>query len=167
MKQDRDVPDTVRRATRLYVDNRAALDRAWAALPPTLLHGDCHLGNTYRRPDGSAGIYDWQNLHRMNGLRDFAYLLTASVPTALRQKAERDLLARYLGTLADAGAGAETPTADAAFDTYRLLAIDGWISAFATAAIGGMQDDVIETSLQRAMQTLVDLDTEAALRAAI
>lgn len=28
--------------------------------PPTVLHGDAHVGNTYRLPEGRLGFYDWQ-----------------------------------------------------------------------------------------------------------
>jgi len=168
MAQDREVPDVVRRLTKTYVRNQPALVKVWEAMPMTLCHGDTHLGNTFSNPDGTAGIYDWQVFHKMNGLRDVAYFLMHSVPTGLRRNDEKQLLERYLARLADEGAGSEAPTLAEAFDTYRLLTIDGWIIIVFTLAAGGMQpDDRMEVTAVRAINTLVDLDVEHALQAAL
>lgn len=168
MQQDRIVPEPVRRLTKNYVQNQAALTRVWEAMPHTLCHGDTHLGNTYANADGSAGIYDWQVFHRMNGLRDFAYFMMHSIPTELRRAEEKNLLERYLQVLADSGAGSEAPSFAEAWDTYRLLTVDGWIAIVFTLAAGGMQPtDRMEVTAVRAINTLVDLDVESAVRAAV
>ena len=168
MAQDRVVPEPVRRLTKDYVQNQARLSRVWQAMPQTLCHGDTHLGNTYANADGTAGIYDWQVFHRMNGLRDFAYFLMHSIPTELRRAEEKSLLERYLQVLADSGAGADVPSFAEAWDTYRLLTVDGWIAIVFTLAAGGMQpDDRMEVTAVRAINTLTDLDVEQAVRSAI
>lgn len=168
MAQDRVVPEPVRRLTKTYVQNQDTLTRVWEAMPQTLCHGDCHLGNTYGNADGSAGIYDWQVFHRMNGLRDFAYFLMHSIPTDLRRAEEKNLLERYLQVLADSGAGADVPSFAEAWDTYRLLTVDGWIAIVFTLAAGGMQpDDRMEVTAVRAINTLMDLNVEEAIRAAV
>ncbi|MBF6149517.1 phosphotransferase [Nocardia nova] len=168
MKQDRVVPDPVRRLTKNYVQNQPALVKVWESMPQTLCHGDCHLGNTFSNPDGTAGIYDWQVFHKMNGLRDFAYFMMHSIPTELRRAEEHNLLRRYLHGLAEAGAGSEAPSFDEAFDTYRLLTVDGWIAIVFTLAAGGMQpDDRMEVTAKRAINSLLDLDVERALAAAL
>lgn len=168
MKQDREVPDAVRRLTKTYVQNQPALTRLWESMPPTLCHGDTHLGNTYANADGTAGIYDWQVFHRMNGLRDFAYFLMHSIPTDLRRREEKNLLARYLQVLADSGAGSEAPSFAEAWETYRLLTVDGWIAIVFTLAAGNMQpDDRMEVTAVRAINTLTDLDVEQAISAAL
>jgi hypothetical protein len=166
LRQHPDLPPTVRRLTQFYVDNRAAMDRAYESLPATLTHGDPHLGNTFTRADGTSGIYDWQIIHKMNGIRDFAYHMGHSVPTQLRRTEEKNLLSRYLDRLAEAGG--EAPSFAEAFDIYRMLAMESWIATYTTIAIGGMQEDhVMERTMDRCVTTLVDLDTEAALRAAV
>lgn len=166
MAQDREVPAAVRRLTKQYVENQPTFVRVWESLPPTLCHGDCHLGNTFANPDGTAGIYDWQVFHKMNGLRDFAYFMMHSVPTELRRSEEKRLLERYLAGLADAGAGHEVPDFATAFDLYRVLTIDGWIAIVFTLAAGGMQpDNRMEVTAVRAVNTLVDLDVESAIAA--
>jgi hypothetical protein len=166
MKQDREVPDSVRRLTKTYVDHQDVYVKVWESMPMTLCHGDTHLGNTFANPDGTAGIYDWQVFHRMNGLRDVAYFLMHSIPTELRRAEEENLLRRYLAGLAEAGAGSEVPSYDEAFDRYRLLTIDGWIAIVFTLAAGGMQpNDRMEVTAVRAINTLMDLDVEKAIDA--
>lgn len=168
MAQDREVPDSVRRLTKMYVQNQPALVKVWEAMPQTLCHGDDHLGNTFSNPDGTAGIYDWQVFHKMNGLRDVAYFLMHSVPTSLRRSHEKPLIERYLHGLAEHGAGNEVPSLSEAFDTYRLLTIDGWIIIVFTLAAGSMQpDDRMEVTAARAINTLMDLDVESAIAAHI
>ena len=166
MKQDREVPKSVRRLTKDYVQNQDTFVRVWESMPMTLCHGDTHLGNTFSNGDGTAGIYDWQVFHKMNGLRDVAYFLMHSIPTELRRAEEQNLIRRYLAGLADAGAGSEAPSYDEAFDAYRLLTIDGWIAIVFTLAAGGMQpDDRMEVTAVRAINTLMDLDVEKAITA--
>lgn len=168
MKQDREVPDVVRRLTKTYVQNQPALVRVWESMPQTLAHGDSHLGNTYGNPDGSAGIYDWQVFHKQNGLRDIAYFLSTSVPIELRRAEEKNLIARYVEHLAAAGAGAHAPSFEEAFDAYRLLTIDGWIAIVFTLAAGGMQPTArMEVTAVRAIAALQDLDVEQALTAVL
>jgi len=75
-------------------------------------------------------------------------------------------LGRYLAGLAEAGAGHEAPSLAEAFETYRLLSVDGWIAIVFTLAAGGMQpDDRMEVTAVRAINTLLDLDVESALAA--
>lgn len=168
MKQDREVPDAVRRLTKTYVQNQPALVKVWEAMPQTLAHGDTHLGNTYGNPDGTAGIYDWQVFHKQNGLRDIAYFLGTSVPIEVRRAEEKNLIARYLHGLAEAGAGSRTPSFEEAFDAYRLMTVDGWIAIVFSLAAGGMQpDDRMEVTAVRAIAALQDLDVEQAINAAI
>lgn len=168
MKQDREVPDAVRRLTKRYVENQQALIKVWEAMPVTLAHGDCHLGNTYGTAEGGAGIYDWQVFHKMNGLRDLAYFLMHSIPTELRRAEQENLVRRYLDVLAASGAGSGAPSYAEALDAVRLLAVDGWIAIVFSLAAGGMQpDDRMEVTAERAVASLLDLDTEAAIDAVL
>lgn len=167
-KQDRAMPASTRRATQFFCDNRAALDRAWEALPYTLVHGDCHMGNTYRTTSGAAGIYDWQNIHKMNGLRDVAYYTIQALSPEARRTHQQSLLEIYLDALAENGAGSQAPSYAEAYDSYRMVAFDGWLAAYSTLAIGGLQDEAaVEICFDRCATALDDLDTEQALRAAV
>jgi Ser/Thr protein kinase RdoA (MazF antagonist) len=160
-----DVPIEVKRLTSYYLDNQDALDKVWEAWPPTFCHGDTHAGNTYVRADGTAGIFDWQQPHKMNGMRDVTYFIGWSLDPATRRAAEKDLISRYLERLAEHGVD-ETPTLSEAFELHRLLMVDAWNSAWAPLAIYNEDQDLCDRLLRRFTETLLDLDTAQALRAA-
>lgn len=67
------------------------------------VHGDCHIGNSFNTPDGSAGFLDWQSTMHSFWAHDFSYFLITSLSIADRRHSERDLLDVYLRTLADRG----------------------------------------------------------------
>jgi len=100
--------------------------RALAAGPCTLLHGDTHLGNTHLLPDGSGGFLDFQLAVRGHWASDVAYLLATGLAPEARREHERDLLASYLEALHRHGV-ARPPTADEAWQTYRLAVIWGLV----------------------------------------
>jgi aminoglycoside phosphotransferase (APT) family kinase protein len=74
-----------------------------AALPPTVAHGDVHLGNWYRTHDGRMGLGDWQAVARGHWSRDLAYVLATALAIEDRRAWERDLVERYLDALSRAG----------------------------------------------------------------
>src|SRR3546814_21034212 len=47
--------------------------------PLCLVHGDAHLGNSYRRPDGDRIWFDWQIVRKGRPWRDYSYLDRTSV----------------------------------------------------------------------------------------
>lgn len=107
---------------------RARHDELWDCLgasmrelshgcPVTLLHGDPHVGNTYRTGDGRMAFTDWQVVMRGGWAYDFAGAIASSLTIEDRRAWERDLLAFYLDALARAGGVA--PRFDKAFDLYR------------------------------------------------
>lgn len=94
-----------------------------AALPHTLVHGDCHAGNIFRTADG-PGLIDWQLLQRGNWALDVAYHIASVLPIELAEKEEKRLLADYLDRAA--GYGCETPDLEAAHQLYRAAAVWGF-----------------------------------------
>lgn len=71
------------------------LQQHQATLPQTLCHGDTHIGNTYRLPDDTGGLFDWQLASQGFCLHDISYLLATGLSVAERRAHERDLLAYY------------------------------------------------------------------------
>jgi hypothetical protein len=166
--QKYDVPPAVRRVMALHVRHGAELAALWESLPPTLCHGDTHLGNTFRTDDGVSGLFDWQEVHRMNGLRDVAYFIASAFAPAERARHERDLLGLYLETAAEAGAGGSLPTSSRAWDMYRLLLIDAWRSIWASLALMPVQTDGLdELLIARHCAYLLELDVDQAVRSAL
>ena len=163
-----DVPEPVRRLTRFHLANREAFWRIWEAMPPTLCHGDTHIGNTFRTADGTSGLFDWQEVHKMNGIREVAYFIAWAFTPENRRSYEKDLLERYLKVVADSGVGSETPNMSKAFDLYRLMMIDAWTSVWASLGLMKVeQEGLAETLLERQYAVLLDLDVEQALHAAL
>ena len=100
-----------------------ALARADAALPATLLHGDCHAGNVYRTADG-LGLVDWQLLQRGNWALDVAYHICAVLPVDRAVAGEWDLLDHYLETAR--GLGVAVPGRAEARAHYRAATVYGY-----------------------------------------
>jgi len=163
-----DVPDDVREIIRLHVAHAGELSAVWESLPSTMCHGDTHIGNTFRTTDGRSGLFDWQEVHRMNGLREIAYFIASAFTPEQRRAQEHELLAVYLDTLAAAGLGPAVPSPGQAFDLYRLMMLDAWRSVWASLALMPVQqDDLAEVLIERHCGHLLDLDVVGAVRAAL
>lgn len=161
-----DVPLEVRQLTALYLRNKSALERVWERLPPTLCHGDTHAANTFLRVDGSVGIFDWQQPHRMHGMRDVSYFIGWSLDPATRRMREHELISRYLEGLRCRGVS-DTPTHAEAFRLHRLFMIDAWNSVWPALAMYNDDKALEDRLLGRLCETLLDLETADALRSVL
>jgi hypothetical protein len=99
--------------------------------PQTLLHGDTHIGNTYRMRDGSGGLLDWQLCVRGYVMHDVTYLINTSLSIDLRRKYERELIAFYRDRLQRYGI-ANPPDMDTLWLEHRYACVwpvhIGWLS---------------------------------------
>jgi Phosphotransferase enzyme family len=146
-----------RRLADLTIARPADVAALLAAGPPTLIHGDPHLGNLFM--DGHvAGFFDWGMVWRATGMRDVAYVLGNSTPTDARREHERDWLRVYLDVLR---ASRIDLTFDDAWQQYRLLVAYAWNSATSTAAMGSRWQaiDVGRGGMGRATAAIEDLET--------
>lgn len=73
------------------------------ALPTTLVHGDCHIGNTYVLPDGRRGLIDWQLTAQGFCMHDVSYLIITALSVEDRRTCEDELIAYYHSRLVEAG----------------------------------------------------------------
>jgi aminoglycoside phosphotransferase (APT) family kinase protein len=148
---------TFRRLAEITIARPADVAALLAAGPPTLIHGDPHLGNLFM--DGTtAGFFDWGMVWRATGMRDVAYLLGNSTPTDVRRAHERDWVRRYVELLAASGIELSF---DEAWEQYRLLVIYSWNSATSTAAMGSRWQaiDVGRGGMARATAAVEDLES--------
>jgi Phosphotransferase enzyme family len=148
---------TFRRLAELYVDRAPEIAGLLGAGPPTLIHGDPHLGNLFM--DGPiAGFFDWGMVWRATGIRDFAYVLGNSTRSEVRRAHEEDWLRTYLEVLAASGIDLGF---DEAWQQYRLLVIYAWNSATSTAAMGSrwQTEEIGQGGMTRATTTVEDLDS--------
>jgi hypothetical protein len=90
-----------------------------AALPCTLLHGDAHVGNTYRLPDGQRGYFDLQLAARGFCMHDVSYTIVTSLSVEDRRAYEQDLIAGYRRRLVKLGVAAP-PGLDELLYEHRL-----------------------------------------------
>jgi hypothetical protein len=152
---------TFRRLAELHVERAPEIAALLGAGPPTLIHGDPHLGNLFM--DGAtAGFFDWGMVWRATGVRDFAYVLGNSTRTDVRRAHEREWLRTYVGVLAAAGVDLDF---DEAWRQYRLLVIYAWNSATSTAAMGSrwQTEEVGRGGMARATAAVEDLESVALL----
>jgi hypothetical protein len=148
---------TFRRLGDLYVERTAEIAALLGAGPPTLIHGDPHLGNLFM--DGAtAGFFDWGMVWRATGVRDFAYVLGNSTRTDVRRAHEQEWLRQYLDVLHAAGVELGF---DEAWRQYRLLVIYAWNSATSTAAMGSrwQTEEVGQGGMAMATQAVEDLES--------
>ncbi|RJO68422.1 aminoglycoside phosphotransferase family protein [Nocardia panacis] len=122
------VPESLRgQSERLWAGVERALDLATTQLPPTLLHGDPHIGQTYRTAEGRMGFADWQVVMQGGWGHDFAYTVTSGCDPEDRRAWDRDLLRAYLDELGRHGG--KVPTFDEAWLIYRqqsMFAYAAW-----------------------------------------
>ncbi len=157
-----------RRLAELYVDRGPEVAALLRSGPPTLVHGDAHLGNLFvdLAAGGRPGFFDWAMVWRATGMRDVAYVLGSSIPTEVRRAGEREWVARYVAAL-DPHGGRLTEAE--AWEQYRVLVAYSWASATSTAAMGALwqSEKIGQGGMRRATATIEDLDTVAAIEAAL
>ena len=118
----------------LYLSRADAIMQLFGDGPGTLVHGDSHIGNLFVDVDGDrTGFLDWAVVCRAPGVRDVAYMMCNSVPRTVREAIERGIVEHYCEQLAASGVVLDL---HAAWDQYRLFAVQSWAATTATAGMG-------------------------------
>ena len=78
-----------------YIADRQTLHALWEDAPPTVIHGDAHLGNLFFDA-GRVGFLDWGIITLADPLRDISYFIAMGLSVDDRRAHERDLLQHYL-----------------------------------------------------------------------
>jgi hypothetical protein len=118
MERSREVmpPPLLGQADRLHDASNRSMELSSTGAR-TLLHGDCHAGQTYRTAAGAMGLCDWQGLLQGSWAFDVAYLINTGCEPDDRKAWQDDLLQAYLDALS--GAGGPRLTFSEALLTYR------------------------------------------------
>jgi hypothetical protein len=153
-------------ADRLWRGTERCLTMASEEIPPTLLHGDSHVGQTYITGDGRMGLTDWQATMAGGWAYDFTYLVGSACEPEDRRAWDKGLLELYLGALADAGGAA--PAFDEAWLRFRQMLFypySAWAFTIGRAAYQPrMQPDDISLAILKRLSTAIDdLDSFGAL----
>lgn len=135
-----------------------------ATLQQTLLHGDSHIGNTYRLADGAAGFVDWQLTVRGYFMHDLAYLIVTSLPIGLRRAHERELIGYYLDLLRRNGVG-NAPGADEAWLEYRRAGLWNFYIGWLTTPATFYGFEIVLLNILRTSTAVEDLGSLEAVRA--
>ncbi|MDP6978600.1 MAG: phosphotransferase [Myxococcota bacterium] len=151
-----DVTETAKSRSHDVHRHRERLEAYWSDGPRSLIHGDCHMGNSFFDGD-EAGYFDWQVVQQGQGIRDVSYFMTNSLTTELRRRHEDELLSLYLDTLRDAGVEGEGVDPEWTLERYRAHTLYVWISSSVTAATPGLQPrEVARAAMQRTTAAMDD-----------
>ncbi|WP_322778518.1 oxidoreductase family protein [Frankia sp. Cas4] len=128
--------------------------------PWVLTHGDDHIGNWFRRHDGTLGLVDWQTICRMRPAHDVAYFITSALDVDDRRAAERDLLRSYHGCLT--AAGVQPATFDELWLDYRRHMAFG-LMAWLTSLEWMNPEPIHAAAVGRFAHAVLDLEVASAL----
>jgi hypothetical protein len=143
---------------RLTADAQAHQSR----LVQTLVHGDTHLGNTYKLPGDKGGLVDWQLAVRGHFMHDVGYLIATGLSVAQRRQHERDLLTYYLDRLRAEGL-ADAPTFDATWGEYRRAQAWNVYIGWLTTPVVNYGWEITVANHLRVMTAFEDLKTAEAV----
>jgi hypothetical protein len=145
------LPASARATLSLWQTHADKVFDHFETFPHTVLHGDSHVGNTYSKPDGSAGLFDWQVMFSGHGLRDLAYFLHSALSAEDCRNHEYAIFTHYLDCLADNGIKLEK---DQAWNTYCLFILDRWDAGITSFVHGSYNHD--QEAQLRGMKATVD-----------
>ncbi|MHB8696271.1 MAG: phosphotransferase [Solirubrobacteraceae bacterium] len=132
--------------------------------PQTLLHGDAHVGNTYRLAERRIGFYDWQFIRTGSWAHDVGYFLVSALRPEDRRCHERELLRGYLNGLRAAGAGSSVPSEDQAWERYRQTPAYGLVIWLGTHGFDEYQtEEICLATIERFARAFDELRTDAAI----
>jgi hypothetical protein len=135
-----------------------------SSLQQTLLHGDCHIGNTYRCADGKAGLLDWQLLARGYCMHDVTYLLVTGLSVSDRRRHERHLIEYYRDRLAEAGVPG-APSAAELFQEHRIAAAWCFYAGWLTTPVDNYGWEISVGNHIRLATAYRDLESQRAIEA--
>ncbi|MGV0837879.1 phosphotransferase [Mycolicibacterium thermoresistibile] len=130
--------------------------------PPTLLHGDPHIGNTYLLPDDEVGFLDWQVVRSGNWSHDVGYFLQSALTVTDRRDHEADLVAMYRDALQLPEH--RRPGPDETWLRYRASPAHGLPVWLITLLSDVHPTERSHTLVERFAAAFADLDTPAAVQ---
>ncbi|GAY15153.1 phosphotransferase [Mycobacterium sp. shizuoka-1] len=143
-------------------DKVRLVQRHQSGLKQTLVHGDCHVGNTYVLPDQSMGFVDWQLSVRGYYMHDLSYLITTGLDVAQRRQHERRLIESHRNLLRGHGVD-DLPTATEAFDEYRRAQAWNTYIGWLTCPVANYGWEINVANHIRLLTAYRDLDSAAAI----
>jgi len=114
----RELVESIGQSLKSLAEQVARVQQHQATLPCTLLHGDAHIGNTYKTRDGERGYLDFQLSARGFCMHDVSYTIVTSLAVKDRRQHELSLINGYRERLIELGVHTP-PSLDMLFEEYR------------------------------------------------
>ncbi len=114
----RELVESIGQSSKSLAEQVARVQKHQASLPCTLLHGDAHVGNTYKTKDGERGYLDFQLSARGFCMHDVSYTIVTSLSVHDRRQSELNLINGYRERLIEQGVRTP-PSLDMLFEEYR------------------------------------------------
>ncbi len=128
-----------------------------ASLPPTLLHGDPHIGNTYLLPGERGGLLDWQLLTRGSFAHDVIYLIVTGLSPETRRTHETALLRHYLDQLHAAGVS-NPPTLEETWVLCRKASLWGLVIGWLICPPANYGERITAENIARTVTAIHDFE---------
>ena len=128
--------------------------RSDAAQPLCLVHGDCHIGNTFTDGDGKIGLLDWQSTMLGHWAHDVAYAIITGLTVEDRRHHEKQLIEFYVAQMAPRGVAIDR---DLAWREYRKHT--AYSCAWAICLPEWQAEEICCAVVERAFAAADDLDS--------
>jgi hypothetical protein len=158
----RELVESIGQTSKSLADQVARVQQHQASLPCTLLHGDAHVGNTYKTKDGERGYLDFQLSARGFCMHDVSYTIVTSLAVKDRRQHELSLINGYRERLIELGVQAP-PSVDFLFEEYRRAMAWNLYIGWLTSPTENYGWEITVGNLIRLASAYRDLDSAKAI----
>jgi hypothetical protein len=158
----RELVESIGQSAKSLAEQVARVQKHQASLPCTLLHGDAHVGNTYKTKDGERGYLDFQLSARGFCMHDVSYTIVTSLSVDDRRKHELNLIKGYRERLIQLGVHTP-PSLDRLFEEYRRAMAWNFYIGWLTSPTENYGLEITVGNIIRLATAYRDLDTAKAI----
>jgi len=158
----RELVESIGQTLKSLAEQVARVQRHQANLPCTLLHGDAHVGNTYRTCNGARGYLDFQLSARGFCMHDVSYTIVTSLSVKDRRQHELNLINGYRERLIELGVHSP-PSLEMLFEEYRRAMAWNLYIGWLTSPTENYGWEITVGNLIRLATAYRDLDTAKAI----
>lgn len=160
----RELVESIGQSSKSLAEQVARVQQHQANLPCTLLHGDAHVGNTYKTRDGERGYLDFQLSARGFCMHDVSYTIVTSLAVKDRRQHERSLINGYRERLIELGVPTP-PSLDTLFEEHRRAMTWNLYIGWLTSPTENYGWEITVGNLIRLATAYRDLDSAKAVAA--
>jgi hypothetical protein len=158
----RELVQSIGESSKSLAEQVARVQQHQANLPCTLLHGDAHVGNTYKTRDGERGYLDFQLSARGFCMHDVSYTIVTSLAVQDRRQHELNLIKGYRERLIELGVRTP-PSLELLFEEYRRAMAWNLYIGWLTSPTENYGWEITVGNLVRLATAYRDLDSAKAI----